>query len=105
MNLSNIQRRFINDEFGLSEAQFYGLSPLPLWKLREDCIDIECCEAMLDTNAATERGNVAASVVDILSSILPKEWKQKTPPEVEALYPGIMASKGIEFFDGLAVAV
>jgi hypothetical protein len=77
MNLSYKQREFISDEFGLYESKLCNLSPLLLWKLREDCIDIECNEAMLDTNATTERGNMAASVVDVLSAILPKEWGRK----------------------------
>jgi len=88
MNLTDVQHMFLSDEFGLNESQLHNLTPLRLWKLREDCIGIECDEAMIDTNTTTERGNVAASLVDILSSILPKDWKRKTPQEVEAMYSG-----------------
>ena len=88
MNLTNAQHKFLSDEFELNESQLHNLTLLRLWKLREDCIGIECDEAMIDTNATTERGNVAASLVDILSATLPKDWKRKTPSEVEALYSG-----------------
>jgi hypothetical protein len=91
MKLSAEQSKFLDEEFGVLESQLYGLEPLPLWRLREDCIGIECDEAEEYPESVTERGNLAASIVDLVSSLLPKEWKRKTPPEVEAMYPGAMS--------------
>ena len=84
--MTDKQRTFLANEFGLNESQLYNLTPLHLWKLREDCIEIECDEAEINIDSNTERGKSAAGVVDIISSVLPKEWKRKTPQEVETMY-------------------
>jgi len=91
MSLSAEQSKFLDKEFGMRESQLYGLAPLHLWRLREDCIGIECDEAEEYPESVTERGNSAASIVDLVSSLLPKEWRRKTPPEVEAMYPDAMS--------------
>ena len=101
MNLNATQCSFLADEFGLSESKLYSLAPLPLWRLREDCIEIECDEAMIDTNSSTVRGDVAASIVDVISSILPNEWKRKTLSEVEAM----CANSPVDSYIGIAEAV
>lgn len=83
MSLTDIQRNFLLDEFGINESHFFKLTPLNLWRLREDCIEIECDEAMIDINEVTFRGNLAASVVDIVSALLPLEWRSKTPMQIQ----------------------
>ena len=96
-NMTTVQVRvfkFLVDEFELCEAvinEFSGLPPQHLWTIREDCISIECDESMADIHSSTIRGKTAASVVDIISSMLPPEWKRKTPPEVEAMFPELKA--------------
>jgi len=105
MGLTNAQINFLSDEFGLSESQFSSLSPILLWKLREDCIEIECDEAEINVNTSTVRGNLAAGMVDLASSILPTEWKRLSPPEVKAMYSNLMATDGNFHDERAAVAV
>ena len=105
MNLTEVQLQFLTDEFGVNVTQFHEFKPLHLWQLREECIGIECDEAESSSNSPTERGNLAASIVDVVSSLLPKEWKRKTPPEVEAMYADELATGSIFANGRVAVAV
>ena len=85
MNINESQIFFLQKEFSIIDTDLIKMRPLSLWKLREACIQIECDEAMLDKTATTERGDMAAGLVNILSSLLPAEWKRLTPSEVEAM--------------------
>ena len=38
----------------------------------------------MNTDEVTFRGNLAASLVDVISSHLPKDWRCKTPMQVQA---------------------
>ena len=84
MRLTDDQRVFLLNEFGICESRFFELAPLKLWMLREDCIEVECDEALVNMDEVTHRGSLAASVVDIVSSILPMEWQCKTPQQVQS---------------------
>ena len=44
VRLTNDQRDFSRNEFGICESRFFGLAPLRLWMLREDCIEVEAVQ-------------------------------------------------------------
>ena len=87
MNQISFQRVVLRDdfllqEFGLNISDLKALDPIQLWLLREDVEDIECDEA---EKGVSERGLAAADLGDLLSSLLPVEWRLVTPHEVDAM--------------------
>ena len=84
MSLSNEQKEFLYKEFGIEIFDPQTMNPLSLWQLRENLIDLECDDELDQTKRTT-----AAHLVDYMSKlpndIFPKEWKLKSPPEVEAM--------------------
>ena len=78
------QAAFLTKTFSIDNFNPSRLTPLELWQLREKLIDCECDDALED-----EQRDVAASIVDYFTRLpethFPKEWRLKTPPEVEAM--------------------
>ena len=100
MSLTNKQVAFLSTEFGIDNFTPDSLSPLEMWKLREQFIDYEC-----DDDANNEQIDIAASLVDYMSSVIPDDWRLKTPPEVAALYSEEMASVDTYYDRRVATAV
>ena len=97
MSLTTSQRAFLSSEFGIDDINPRIMSPLELWKLREDLIELECDDD-LDGNQRDD----AAHLVDYISKLLPEDWRRKTPPEVEAM---LSASKVFITQQNEAIAV
>ena len=60
---------------------------------------------MIDTDGVTSRGNLAASVVDIVSALLPSEWRSKSPMQVQSESVDEKAESMTYKRDQMAVAV
>ena len=84
MSLNEKQVSFLSTEFGVNNFNPSLMSPFGLWQLRERLIDCECYD-----EASEEQIDTAASLVDYMSKLpddcFPREWKLKSPPEVEAM--------------------
>ena len=78
------QVEFLTKTFGIDKFNPLHHTPLELWQLREKLIDCEC-----DDDIGDEQRDVAASIVDYFAKLpetcFPKEWRLKTPPEVEVM--------------------
>ena len=88
MPLNKRQVVFLSAKLGIDNFNPSLMSPLELWQLRERLIDYEC-----DDEACGELIDVAASLVDYMSKLpddyFPREWRLKSPPEVEALLANV----------------
>ena len=92
MSLNEKQVSFLYTEFGIENFNPSSISPLVLWQLHERLIDCEC-----DDEASDEQIDIAASLVDYMSKLpddyFPREWKLKSPPEVEAMLKNEASNK------------
>ena len=80
MPLTASQSVFLVSELGIDKINPTLMSDVDLWKLREELINLECDEDLDD-----EKRDIAAGLVDYMSSIISEDWSRKTPSEVEAM--------------------
>ena len=67
LNLSHKQLEFLEKEFSVTETDIQNMNIDRWTELREKCFEIEGAEAMdipSDTCALSDRGEIAASIVD-----------------------------------------
>ena len=86
MTITDKQILFLHNEFGIDNFNPAQMSPLDMWRLREHLIDYECGD-----DADDEQIDIAANLVDYISSIIPDDWRRKTPLEVAAMHPGAVS--------------
>jgi len=73
MTLSVAHKNFLETEFGLSVTQVADMGIEQLRNIREMCFDIEVSEAVVadnDNTDVSERGEIAAELVNIIKSAI-----------------------------------
>lgn len=71
MNLTEIQLRFLKDEFGLEKEDIEKMNVKQWFRVREKCFDIEVEETVkADDDPLSERGEIAVRLADVKFSDL-----------------------------------